>query len=291
VNLAARETTAVVVYYRTPVALATCVAALAAQGLPADQIVVVDNAAAEDGRYAPPLPNQGCRWVRSETNCGFGAACNLGALGRRRPFLLFLNADVNLMTGGLEALVRRARSDPTVGVVGPRIYDAVGEIELNARRFPRLRTGLLGRASRLTRVLRKLGVVPGDLAGATQGAVRVDWVSGACMLVRREAFLAVGGFDEQYWMYWEDADLCKRLADQGWSTWFESAAVARHATGSSGTSERTLRAFHASAGRYYAQHSANTRLSATLGQFALTLRLLTILWRHDQPQDRSHGSN
>jgi GT2 family glycosyltransferase len=269
---------AVVVYYRTPRALAECVGALARQGLPPGRIVVVDNSACEEGRAAPPSDG-GFTWVRSARNCGFGSACNLGALRSDAPFLLFVNADVSVCPGALDSLLARAQHEPRLGAVAPRVLDAGGAIELNARRFPRLRTGVLGRASRATNLLRRMGHLPRDLAAAQRAAGPVDWVSGACMLVRRDAFDAVGGFDEGYWMYWEDADLCKRLADAGWETWFEPAAVVRHATGSSGTSRRTVRAFHESAARYYSRHVARRRLSRRLAAVALRARSSVLVRR------------
>jgi GT2 family glycosyltransferase len=79
------------------------------------------------------------------------------------------------------------------------------------------------------------------------------------MLVRREAFESVGGFDDRYWMYWEDADLCRRLVDLGWRIFYEPTAVVHHATGASGTNERTIRAFHESAARFARQHIVRSR--------------------------------
>jgi GT2 family glycosyltransferase len=92
------------------------------------------------------------------------------------------------------------------------------------------------------------------------------------MLVRREAFESVGGFDEGYWMYWEDADLCRRLVDRGWEVHFEPSAVAHHATGASGVSARTISAFHESAARFAARHIARTETEGKLIEAALRAR-------------------
>jgi GT2 family glycosyltransferase len=113
---------------------------------------------------------------------------------------------------------------------------------------------------------------PSEFRGIQQGGGRVDWVSGACMLIRRSAFDSVGGFDEGYWMYWEDADLCRRLVDQRWEVQFEAAAVAHHATGASGVNTRTIRAFHESAARFAARHIARSETERKLIDAALRAR-------------------
>jgi GT2 family glycosyltransferase len=103
-----------------------------------------------------------------------------------------------------------------------------------------------------------------DAAGAgSLASVAVDWVSGACMLARRDALEAVGGFDEGYFMYWEDADLCRRLRARGFEVRYAPAAVAVHLVGESSRTARaaSIRAFHASAYRYYATHVATGRVN------------------------------
>jgi glycosyltransferase involved in cell wall biosynthesis len=105
----------------------------------------------------------------------------------------------------------------------------------------------------------------------------VDWVSGACMLVRRTAFDEVGGFNEDYWMYWEDADLCRRLVNKGWEVHFEPTAVVQHATGASGVSPRTIRAFHESAARFAARHIAKTTIERRLIEAVLEARTWFVL--------------
>jgi GT2 family glycosyltransferase len=118
------------------------------------------------------------------------------------------------------------------------------------------------------------------VSGAFESAGRVDWVSGACMLIRRQAFEQVGGFDENYWMYWEDADICRRLKDRGWDAILCPDAQAQHSTGSSGRSERTIEAFHSSAARYYQRHVARTAVAAGLARGVLHVRMRVMLYRH-----------
>jgi GT2 family glycosyltransferase len=259
---------AVIVSYRTPAEVAAAVGSLRAQTLPPDEIVIVDNGAA-DGDPQPEL--DGTRIERPDANLGYGAGCNLGTRSAIGEDVLILNGDVVLAARATQALAERLHSGRRVAAVGPRIFSR-GELQLSARAFPSLRTGILGRRSLLTRVLVRARRYPSEFRHAQQGGGRVDWVSGACMLVRREAFESVGGFDEGYWMYWEDADLCRRLVDRGWEVHFEPSAVAHHATGASGVSARTISAFHESAARFAARHIARTETEGKLIEAALRAR-------------------
>ena len=262
--------------YRTPAEVAAAVASLHAQNHPPDEIVVVDNGAA-DGDPLPELAElEGVVIKRPEANIGYGAGCNVGAGAVSGEDLLMLNADVVLTAGATAGLTERLHSDRRIAVVGPRIF-AHGEVQLSARAFPSLRTGLFGRRSLLTRILVRAQRYPTELRPARRGSGRVDWVSGACMLVRRSAFEAVNGFDEGYWMYWEDADLCRRLGNDGWQVHFEPAVVVHHATGASGVSARTIRAFHESAARFAARHIARTEAEQKLIEALLRARTRVVL--------------
>jgi GT2 family glycosyltransferase len=272
---------AIIVSYRTPAEVAAAVASLHAQSRPPDEVVIVDNAAAEGEplREDPQLGD--ARIQRAPANLGYGAGCNLGAASAAGDELLLLNADVVLTSEATSALVERLHSDGRIAVVGPRVYSG-GEIQASARAFPSLRTGLLGRRSLLTRMLVRARRYPAEFRQAYGSGGPVDWVSGACMLVRRSAFESVGGFDEDYWMYWEDADLCRRLHHEGWRVHFEPAAVVHHATGASGINARTIRAFHESAARFAGRHIARTAIERRLIYAVLRARSRIVLRRFDQ---------
>jgi GT2 family glycosyltransferase len=282
VGASSRQTlSAVIVSYRTPAEVAAAVTSLRAQTRPPDEIVIVDNAA-PDGAPLPELPElEGARVERPSSNLGYGAGCNLGARITSGDDVLILNADVVLTEGATAALTERLHSNGQVAVVGPRIFSR-GEVQLSARGFPSLRTGLLGRRSLLTRLLVRARRYPAEFKQVAVGGGPVDWVSGACMLIRRATFDSVGGFDEEYWMYWEDADLCRRLVDRGWEVHFEPAAVVHHATGASGTSPRTIRAFHESAARFATRHIARTPLERRLIRTVLQARTRLLLWTFDR---------
>ena len=145
-------------------------------------------------------------------------------------------------------------------------------------------TGLFGRTTLLRRVLPDLAVsrrnVVANAALETGLAgIQVDWLSGACMLVRREALLDVDNFDERYFLYWEDADVCRRLRAHGYHVRYVPSAIAVHRVGHSSRSVRAsaIRAFHESAYLYYSTHVAPTAL---LKRLVARLLLTARCWFH-----------
>lgn len=131
-------------------------------------------------------------------------------------------------------------------------------------------TGFFGRTTLLTKLFPRSAaaqrnvMTPDVLAArAGDGSVGVDWVSGACLLVRRDVFDRVGGFDERFFLYWEDADLCRRIRSAGFATRYCPAARVEHTVGQSSRTARVLalRAFHRSAYLYYRLHVAPSPLN------------------------------
>jgi len=154
-------------------------------------------------------------------------------------------------------------AEPACAIVGPRILDPDGGVQGSARGDPDMLTGLFGRTGALRALMPFLpvarrNVLVEDAARSGASSVVVDWLSGACLLVRRDAFLAAGGFDERFFMYWEDADLCRRLRGQGFTIRYVPGASAVHQVGRSSQTARrsSIRAFHRSAYLYYSTHVA-----------------------------------
>ena len=167
---------------------------------------------------------------RQSDNVGFARACNQGAGASQAPLLLFLNPDATLAPAALALLAGILEWRPSVGAVGPRTRGANGDIQVSTGSDLSLLSesaATAPRAGRRTRARR--GRSRGR--GAPRPVEReADWVSGACLMVRREAFDAVSGFDERFFLYEEDADLCRRLRAAGWSVLYTPAAEARHAS-------------------------------------------------------------
>jgi N-acetylglucosaminyl-diphospho-decaprenol L-rhamnosyltransferase len=228
-ELPIHEVAAVVVNYNAGSALSECVASLEREGVRA--IVVVDNGSTDGSLEGLGAANPDVRVLHAGRNLGYGGGVNYGAGQTAGELLLVCNPDLVLQTGALSAMADRLAQDPSLGLVGPALVTPAGDLQPSGRAFPTLRRssfqaalGVLLPNNSYSRRYREA-----NRARAETGTV--DWVTGACFLVRRDAFSAVGGFDDRYFMYVEEVDLCWRLARAGWSTGYESSARVLHLAG------------------------------------------------------------
>ncbi|MGI8806225.1 MAG: glycosyltransferase family 2 protein [Thermoleophilaceae bacterium] len=192
------------------------------------EVWVIDNGSADGSQAMVREEFPAAHLVESERNLGFGPAVNQVAEQTESAWLAPANADVAVEPGAIEALLAGAGGRARVGCVAPRLVTREGATQHSVHVFPPLY--LVTRSVPVGRISRRLG----DrllLEGAWDERRRrpVDWADGAFLLVRREAFDAVGGFDERQWMYAEDVDLAWRLARTGWSTRYEPSAIVHHA--------------------------------------------------------------
>lgn len=185
-------------------------------------------------------------------NLGFARAANQGFARSHGRYLLLLNPDAELTPGSLRGLIDGLNAYPEAAILGPRVTNTDGTNQGSARTFPGLLTAFFGRTAFLTTYFSGNRMsqheTPAFDPCLTQPQ-NVDWVSGACMLMRRQAVEAVGGFDEQFFLYWEDADLCWRLHEHGWQIVYDPQVRVSHQVGGSSkhASIRSLLAFHRSA--------------------------------------------
>jgi N-acetylglucosaminyl-diphospho-decaprenol L-rhamnosyltransferase len=226
------------------------------------EALVVDNASA-DGSADVVGTFPRAKLIRNSTNVGFGRAVNQAVALSQAPVLLLMNPDCRLLPGAVSTLRSVLAAERSCAVVGPRILDPAGTVQGSARGDPDMLTGLFGRTGALRALMPFLpvarrNVVVEDAVRSGASSIVVDWLSGACLLVRRDAFLAAGGFDERFFLYWEDADLCRRLRGRGYEIRYASGAAAVHQVGRSSRTARrsSIRAFHTSAYLYYATHVA-----------------------------------
>jgi GT2 family glycosyltransferase len=267
----------VIVNYQSYDELRTCLASLQ-RAIGSPPVIVVDHASDAPAADALSVDFPHVHLLRVAANEGFAAGVNRGAREARGPFLLLLNPDCIVEPTACATLVEWMGAHPEVGAAGPRIHNADGTLQATARRFPDLTTGFAGRSSWLTRVLPRNPLSRRNLPGRDNGTdpIVVDWVSGACLIARREAFDAIGGMDEGFFLYWEDADFCRRLKDAGWRIAYLPYAAVTHVGGRSSrhSARASLEAFHRSAFRLYWKHaSAPARLLAPLVFGALRIRL------------------
>ena len=225
------RTAVVVVNYESGPVLARGVASL--EGERPAELVVVDNGSTDGsvGELRQRYPAVAV--VDPGRNLGYGAAANRGVAATGSEFILVCNPDLSVTPGALSEMVRVADSDPAVAVVGPLIRTPEGERYPSARQFPSMIDAaghaVLGQFTTQNPFTR--AYQHADLAREVDTVSSVDWVSGACFLVRRSAFEQVGGFDEDYFMYLEEVDLCWRLGKVGWRVVYAPAAVVTHQQG------------------------------------------------------------
>ena len=224
-----------IVNYQAYLELSSCLESLG-RFLSDDLEVIVVDHASEPTATASLL--QRFPWIRLlvvTSNPGFAAGVNRAARASRGKNLLLLNPDCIVHGDLAHALAGWLDEHPQVGACGALVRDSEGSVQASARRFPDATTGFAGRTSWLSRAwpqnrwTRRNLVVP----EIPTTPIEVDWVSGACMMVRRTAFESVGGMDERFFLYWEDADLCFRLKRAGWSTVYNPVATVTHLTGRS----------------------------------------------------------
>ena len=284
------EVAAVIVSYNVRDLLLRCIASLRADGV--SEIVVVDNASRDGSADAVEAHEPDVTLLRLTTNLGFGGGANRGVARTTAPYVLIVNPDVVVEPGSTKALVDALERDPGLGIVGPRIDTLDGEVYPSARAFP----NLLDAAGHAflhflwpnNRFSRRYRMLDWDRASARD----VDWVAGTHLLMRREAWDAVRGFDEAYFMYMEDVDLCWRLRGAGWRTGYDPAARVQHDIGRSTdqTPYRMILAHHRSM-LTFAWRSGSTLQRALVPVMALALAVRTVLaWIQRAARGRPHAA-
>ena len=211
----------------------------------------------DNGQEPPPDLPASVRMIRNPENVGFARACNQGIAASGGDCAVLINPDVLVEQDFFDALETFLDNNPKAGILGPRILDAYGNLQLSARREVSLVSGLLGRTSFLTRLfpnsaaVRRMFPAADELSGPTE----VDWVSGACLAVRREALQEIGGLDERFFMYFEDTDLCRRSREAGWPVYYLPTVEVLHHTGASSRSKvSAIWRVHKSAFLYHRKH-------------------------------------
>lgn len=271
----------------------SCLRSVDASGEGAE-VVVVDNASTDGSPDAIAREFPRAKLLTNPRNVGFAAAANRGVRASEAPTAFLLNPDATLGPGALERLGRSMEERPRAGAIGALVRNPDGSIQPSKRAFPTLWQSLLH------------GLVglfwqdnPGTraylLSGVDQSEpVRVGWVAANSVLLRREAFEEAGGFDEAFFFFVEDVDLCKRLWDAGWEVWFEPRAEVVHAWGGSWTRKplRFLWLHHRNLFRYVTKHRRGAwallypLIAAGLGLRFVLVAVRWILARRTVPAHR-----
>ncbi len=248
----------VVVTYSPGESLRTFLSSLTTATARPYEVVLADNGSTDGAPEAAVGP--GVRLLPTGGNLGYGSAANLGAAEFDGEWLVVANPDVEWGPGSLDELLDAAGRWPHAGCFGPAIRTPDGQLYPSARAFPSLGRGighaLLGWVwprNPWTRSYRAEEGTP--VEGAT------GWLSGSCLLLRREAFDAVTGFDSSYFMYCEDMDLCRRLGEAGWASVYVPSAVITHQGGhaTSRAAGPMLREHHKALYRYLSRQYSGPR--------------------------------
>ena len=223
------------------------------------EVIVADNASEDDSREMVRREFPKARLVVHPENLGFCAGNNRAIPPNPGRYVLFLNADTRVTPCALDTLIEFADSTPDAGIIGPKLLNADGSLQYSCRRFPNLAAGFfrntpLGRLFPKNRFTQDYLMSDWDHASVRD----VDWVSGAALLVRRETLEQIGGFDEGFYMYCEDVDLCYRAHEAGWRVVYFPDSVIYHIIGRSSDQvpTRATYYFHTSMYRFYKKHYA-----------------------------------
>lgn len=260
----------VIVSYNSRDRLRACVEPLLAA--PNANVIVVDNASPDASLEAVrDLPLIA---IQLAQNGGFAHGVNAGWRAGSSPYVLLLNPDARIDGASIEVLVLALEQDPELGAAAPRIVDEDGSLDYSQRRFPRLRS-TYARAFFLHRLFPSAPwtdeLVRDEAAYVRRGSP--DWVSGACILLRRKALEELDGLDEGFFMYGEDIDLCRRLRAAGYELLYEPAALVRHEGGASAPRAHLLPVLAASRIRYAAKH--RSRAGALFERIGVALEAVT----------------
>lgn len=245
--------------------VASCIAEIERAGIKGE-IIVIDNASSDQypQKVAAPFPN--VRIIRNEENLGFSAGNNKAIRASRGCFVLILNDDAIMQQGSLGLMLRKLESDIRIGAVGPKLLNPDGspQVEMTNKRFPSLRA-VFCMLTRLDRLMHKFKFTR-DLFILTRDPDRsgdAEHLAGACLLLRREALDAVGLFDEGFYFWYEDGDLCYCLKEKGWRVYYLAESEVLHWGSSSFKTtrrpEKAAMAFNSTL-YYFKKHSAGPKV-------------------------------
>jgi hypothetical protein len=227
-------------------------------------VVVTDNGSRDPIEYIRKTYSD-ITIVRNRENIGFSKAINAILSKTDAPYIVLLNPDTIVLTNHfLESVSDFMDLHPDVGILGPGVLEPDGRIQGSARSFPRFHSLFFGRRSFLTKIFPQSRLASANILTKNTNntePLEVDWVSGACMVIRRQALQQVGMMDERFFMYWEDVDWCKRMWDMGWKVMYWPGVKIMHHVGGSSESRvvRSVLEFHKSALLYFNKHIKKKR--------------------------------
>jgi GT2 family glycosyltransferase len=251
-------------------------------GLSNYTINVVDNCSTDDPERIKKIFPE-IDLINNTKNIGFGRAVNRALQMTNGELILLLNPDSVFSNGKFNEIIDFIKKNKNIAIVGPKVLDYDGEIQGSARRFPNILTSIFGRKSPITKFFPNNSIIRKQFPCFGEDGSKpiiVDWVSGACMLAKRKALEQINGFDRQFFLYWEDADLCRRLKKKGWLVAYHPAAEIVHHVGKSSDSAPVFSIYQFHKSSYLLYTKDLKRSAKILKPFAflgLSLRCLFVI--------------
>lgn len=245
------------------------------------EVIIVDNSQNDPGMASLKESYPQVRVIQNVTNVGFAKANNQAVLSALGKTLLFLNPDTILADQSIEEMVAHLASNPDIGALGPKVLNTDGSLQYSCRRFPTLMTGLFNRYSLLSRWFpSNRYTVQYLMKDYNHDENReVDWLSGCCLMVPRAIFEKADGFDEHYFLFNEDIDLCRTIGQNGYKvTYFPRAKITHHvSTSNNKVPARIIIKRHRGMKHYYEKHHGKNPVIKIAVNIAITLRCLSQL--------------
>jgi GT2 family glycosyltransferase len=234
------KTSVIIINWNTRELLANCIDSIEqhSSGLQLE-VIVVDNGSTDGSQVMLQEKYPHVQLIANQENVGFARANNQAMRVAQGAYFLLWNSDAFATPGAIQSLLRLAEREPKAGIIGAQLRNADGTFQASHTPFPNqwqeflILTGL-GRAW-------QGGFYPSFGPEEEKGPQVIDYVEGACLLVRREAYQAVGGLDEGYFMYAEEVDWCYSMRRHGWQVWYQPEARVIHLGGASSAGRRTRR--------------------------------------------------
>ncbi|KKR51547.1 MAG: Glycosyl transferase family 2 [Candidatus Levybacteria bacterium GW2011_GWC1_40_19] len=230
------------------------------------EIIVVDNASSDGSLEAISKyisDKKGLRLIGSRENLGFGKGNNLGASQARGETLIFLNSDTEVLDKGFLEMADFLTKNQNIGILGPKLINFDGTIQPSAANFyglPNLLIMLLGLEKRKS----------------PEGIEKVDWITGAATMVRKEVFEEIGMFDKNIFMYMEDHELCFRAKKKGFATYFFPGAIVRHKSVGSSNKAFAIVSIYKNILYFYKKHMPHWQYR--VARFLLLTKALLIVY-------------
>ena len=247
------------------------------------EVILVDNSSKDKGLESVLKRFPETRLIDNARNVGFARANNQGAKIANGDFLFFINPDTIMIKGTIESMLDYIRSDPSVGILGPKVLNPDQTLQYSCRKFPTIWSGLFNRYSVMTRFFPNNRYSKDYLMlDYDHSSTRsVDWISGCCMMIPAPIFKEVNGFDENYFLFIEDVDLCQTMRKKGYRVdYFPSAKIFHKISSSSSQSAPQTIIKHHKGMIYYNQkyNKTNFVIRYTINSMVMVRCLLQLLF-------------